>query len=56
MRKMAALFFFGILSAGSTLGQSSNTAAGLAGVGAGAALGQATGQGGTTPSSAGSGG
>jgi len=56
MTKVAVLFLLGILSAGSAFPQSGNTTAGLAGIGAGAALSAANGQGATTPSSAGGGG
>lgn len=55
MRQVVVGFLCLLLAAGLGLAQS-NTTAGLAGVGAGAALGTALGQGGTTPSSAGGGG
>jgi len=54
MRKLVVVFLFGTLAAGSAFAQS-NTTAGLAGVGAGAALGGITGQSGTTPSGGGGG-
>jgi hypothetical protein len=51
MRKLALILLLPVFAASSATAQS-NTTAGLAGVGAGAALNSAAGQGGTTPSSA----
>lgn len=52
MRKLRMFLLLSLCSVSSAFAQGGNTTAGLAGVGAGAALNSAAGQGGTTPSSA----